>query len=218
MQLASKSSGECLCVYIALVDTQALQASDYSERQQVYVLVGEIIDTARDSISHGPLPYFVGVIAARSLLVLANPLHFMYIKVNRFLNKGPPWNVSKLPSYWIDKIMLHPPSDDDAHHHEVGWLLDALLDGLRTPSVGTHLLHCVEHADLALKGHESLPSLPCLRAVALAVRFTFTTSRVPGKDLASVVSLYLCRWERYSHHQSGYHKLDQLSSCSEAAG
>lgn len=100
------------------------------------MLVGEIIDTIRDGLSDGPLPYFVGVIAARSLLVLADPLHFMYIKVNRFLNKGPPWSVSKLPSYWIDKIMLHPPSDDDAHDDEIGWLLDALLEGLRTPSVG----------------------------------------------------------------------------------
>lgn len=100
------------------------------------MLVGEIIDTVRDGLSDGPLPYFVGVVAAQSLLVLADPLHFMYIKVNKFLNKGPPWSVSKLPSYWIDKIMLHPPSDDNAHNDEVKWLLDALLDGLRTSSVG----------------------------------------------------------------------------------
>ena len=174
-----------------------LQASDYNERQQVYVLVGEIVDTARERISDGPLPYFVGVIAARSLLVLADPLHFMYIKVNKFLNKGPPWNVSKLPSYWIDKIMLHPPSDDDAHDHEVGWLLDALLDGLRTPSVGTPLLRLMEYADVFLKGHESLPSLPCLRAAALAVCFAFNTSRAHAKDLASIVPVYLRRWKRY---------------------
>lgn len=156
------------------------------------MLVGEIIETASDGLSDGPLPYFVGVIAARSLLVLADPLHSIYIKVNRFLNKGPPWNVSKLPSYWIDKIMLHPPSDDDAHYNEVEWLLDALLDGLRTPSVGNPLLRPVEYADLSVEGHGSLPSLSRLRAAALAVRFTFTTSRVPGKDLTFVISLYLC--------------------------
>ena len=67
----------------------------------------------------------------------------MYIKVNKFLNKGPPWNVTKLPSYWIDKVMLHPPSDDDSHHREVEWLLDALLDGLRTPSVSSLIANLV---------------------------------------------------------------------------
>ena len=185
---------------LGLVDTQMLQASDYSERQQVYVLVGEIIDTARDSLSDGPMPYFVGVIAARSLLVLADPLHFMYIKVNRFLNKGPPWNVSKLPSYWIDRVMLHPPSDDDAHYHEVGWLLDALLDGLRTPSVGFPLLNFVGYADLSLKGYGSLPSLPCLRTDTHALCLAFTTNRLLGTDLASIVSLHLRRWKRYPHH------------------
>lgn len=73
--------------------------------------------------------------AARSLLVLAEPLNFMYTKINRFLTKSPHWVIGKLPSYWVDKILLNPPTNDDAHHEEVDWLLGALTDGLRTAEV-----------------------------------------------------------------------------------
>ena len=38
-------------------------------------------------------------------------------------------------SYWIDKVILHEPSDDDKHYKEVEWLLDWLIDGLRTVDV-----------------------------------------------------------------------------------
>lgn len=82
-----------------------------------------------------PLPYCAGVLAARFLLVIADPLHIMYEKVNKFLYKGPEWNVDKLPSYWVDKILLNPPTSDELHYQEAEWLLDALIDGLRTPAV-----------------------------------------------------------------------------------
>lgn len=103
----------------------------------MYILLGEAVESAREVISTEPYPFFAGVIASRSLSVLADPLHFMYTKVNRFLNKSPNWNVAKLPSYWADKVFLHPPVNDDTHHKEVRWLVDALIDGLRTPAVST---------------------------------------------------------------------------------
>lgn len=99
------------------------------------LLLGELTESAKDIISADPLPYFAGVIAARSILVLNNPLHFIYTKVNKFLNRSPEWSISKLPSYWTGKILLAPPTDDDAHHREVTWLLDTLIDGLRIPAV-----------------------------------------------------------------------------------
>lgn len=113
------------------------QPSGYSEWQQTYVLAGEVVETAKQMPSKTALPYFAGVIAARSFLILANPLHVMYTKINKFLNKGPQWNVVKLPSYWVDRVLLHPPTDDDAHYEEVRWMLDGLIDGLRTPAVST---------------------------------------------------------------------------------
>ena len=101
------------------------------------MLLGEVIETVSSLGTEEHFPHFVGEITVRCLDVLTHPLHFMYEKVNRFLNKSPLWNVSRLPSYWIDKVFLHPPVDDDAHHREVDWLLGSLFDGLRSPSVSS---------------------------------------------------------------------------------
>ena len=99
------------------------------------MLVGEIVETAEKVIADGPLAYYAGVLAASLILVLGDPLHLMYPKVNKFLNRGPEWNVTKLPSYWVDKVLMNPPTDDESHHQEAEWLLDGLVDGLRTSAV-----------------------------------------------------------------------------------
>lgn len=112
-----------------------VKTSPYVEWEQIYVLLGEFVETTRDMIPDRPVPCFVGVFTSRALLVLANPVHFLYGKMNKFLNKGPPWRIAKVPSYWIDKVLLHQPEDDDAHQEEVEWLLDTMIDGLRTKEV-----------------------------------------------------------------------------------
>ena len=99
------------------------------------MVTGELAETARAATTDAPLPYFSGTLAAQLLLIQADPLHFMYVKANKFLNKGPQWNVKKLPSYWVENVLLNPPTEDGAHHQEVAWLLDRLVDGLRTPAV-----------------------------------------------------------------------------------
>ena len=99
------------------------------------MLIGEIVETAEDFVADGPLTYYAGVLAAGLLLVLGDPMHFMYAKVNAFLNRGPKWDVTKLPSYWVDKILMNPPTHDDGHFQETEWLLDGLIDGLRTSAV-----------------------------------------------------------------------------------
>lgn len=45
----------------------------------------------------------------------------------------------KLPSYWIDKILLHEPEYDDGYFEEIDWLLDLFVKGLRTESVSISL-------------------------------------------------------------------------------
>ena len=109
--------------------------SGYIEGQQTYMLAGEIVETAEKVIADSPLAYYAGVLAADLFLVLGDPLHLMYAKVNKFLNRGPKWNVAKLPSYWVDKVLMNPPTDDDSHHQEAEWLLYGLIDGLRTSAV-----------------------------------------------------------------------------------
>ena len=108
------------------------------------MLAGEIVETADKIITDDSLAYYAGVFAAGLFLVLGDPLHFMYAKVNKFLNRGPEWNITKLPSYWVDKVLMNPPTVDDSHYQEAEWLLDWLIDGLRTPAVR----HGVSHLKL----------------------------------------------------------------------
>ncbi len=86
-------------------------------------------------IDEKSLQYLVGSFAAQMIAVVANPLHVMYPKVNRFLNRAPKWDISRLPSYWAEKILHNPPEEDDGFHKEVSWLLEVIIDGLRTPEV-----------------------------------------------------------------------------------
>jgi len=111
------------------------QASTHADRQPIYVLSGELLETVKEMGLATPLPYIAGSVAAQMLRVLTNPLHKLYGKVNKFLNKGPRWEIGKIPSYWIDKILLHEPEYDDAHYGEVSWLLDMFIDGLRSSRV-----------------------------------------------------------------------------------
>ncbi|KAL8706027.1 MAG: hypothetical protein Q9201_000912 [Fulgogasparrea decipioides] len=162
----------CLCSKYADIRKQALvelrswmkglQTSQYSEREQIYLLTGELVETVRDTIADTALPYFVGVVAAKSCLVLANPLHNLYAKVNKFLNRGPTWNVGKLPSYWVDQILMHLPTIDDGHYKEVSWLLDSLIDGLRTAAVNISDMELYRHCHILerLLSLFASPSLP----------------------------------------------------------
>ncbi|KAI1976444.1 hypothetical protein LOZ51_006474 [Ophidiomyces ophidiicola] len=109
-----------------------IKESGHSERQHLYVLMGELLETVKQAGVETPLPYIAGELGARLLLILMNPLQKLYAKANSFLNKGPFWELAKLPSYWIDKILLHEPEYDDRHNEEVGWLLDLFIHGLRT--------------------------------------------------------------------------------------
>lgn len=131
------------------------------------------------------------MLAARLLSVVADPLHIMYEKVNKFLQKGPRWNVAKLPSYWVDKILLNPPTGDDAHYQEAEWLLDALIDGLRTPDVSSKTVASNAGVELP-PGLRNLLWLPYFRKTPFFFSIAVNTRDLPPENRGSVVSLYLC--------------------------
>ncbi len=167
-----------------------IQASGYSEWQQTYVVAGELVETAKDATSGNALPYIAGVLAARLLSVVADPLHIMYEKVNKFLHKGPRWNVAKLPSYWVDKILLNPPTGDEAHYQEAEWLLDALIDGLRTPAVSINTLASNAGAEIP-PGLRSVLWLSYFRKTSFFLSIAINTKSLPSEDCGFVISLYL---------------------------
>lgn len=111
------------------------QDSKYVEWRSVFLLTGELLETVRQLGLDAPIPWIVGECAAGCLTVLTNPLHKLYGKVNKFLQKAPFWEVEKIATYWIDKILLHEPELDDGYFEEINWLLDLFVKGLRTGTV-----------------------------------------------------------------------------------
>lgn len=148
----------CLCSQHPDVRTQALAQlrkledrlinSTLEDKDPIYVLIGELIETYEQTycLSEGGQPsrleHTAGSFVSAALKVQVEPTHPVYPKLNRFLNKDPKWRVRKLPTYWIQNTILSMPNpsslssslEDDAkaYWHEARWVLDWLVDGLRT--------------------------------------------------------------------------------------
>lgn len=120
----------------AVINIQKLSAklkeSSVAEKDQIWLLLCETVETAKQSINSEPLPTAISAFASNSIAVLNDPLHVLYPKINRFLSQGPTWHLDKLPL--MHKIFDEQPTLDDAHYSEMAWLLNYMLAGLRTNS------------------------------------------------------------------------------------
>jgi nucleolar pre-ribosomal-associated protein 1 len=96
------------------------------------VLLSEAVETVLPIVDTSPLPFVGGVFAARSVPVVADPAHFMFGKINKFLMKAPSWSVVDIPRSLITNIIRGEPEHEGAYHKEVEWLVDYLIDCLRT--------------------------------------------------------------------------------------
>lgn len=105
------------------------------EWRTVYTLTGELLETVNQIGLEEPIPWIMGECASNCLNILTHPLHKVYGKVNKFLQKSPVWEVEKIPSYWIDKIFLNEPELDDGYVDEIDWLLGLFVKSLRTKAV-----------------------------------------------------------------------------------
>jgi nucleolar pre-ribosomal-associated protein 1 len=112
--------------------TAKLKESTFEEKEQIWLLLSEVVETARKTIDQEPLPTIISSFAAHSVSILNDPLHCLYEKINKFLSQGPTWELEKIPLMY--KIMDDAPTLDDAHYLETAWLLDYMLAGLRTPA------------------------------------------------------------------------------------
>lgn len=153
-------------------DTNELyQDSKYTEWRAVYLLLGEIRETVNQLGFETSLPTIAGRCAVACLMVLHEPLNKMYGKVNRYLQRRPWWEVEKIPSYWIDQILLHEPEDDEGHYDEVNWLLDMLVNGLQTLGV-SHPVHPNIHEVYLSRctGPKHLPPRKRIRAYPISLQ------------------------------------------------
>jgi nucleolar pre-ribosomal-associated protein 1 len=120
----------------ALVNLQKMAAkvreSEYEDKDQVWLLLSELVETARaHNVAAAPLPSPAVAFACHALRVLRDPLSSLYAKVNGFLTRGPVWNLGRLPL--VDEILLEDPDIGDSYYAQVNWLLGYLVDALRTP-------------------------------------------------------------------------------------
>lgn len=115
--------------------TQLHNTPSFANHAQIALLIGELTETfeqtylAKDKV---PLPYIAGTFAVRALHVQNNPSHTMYPKLNKYLMRGPEWRVTRMPNYFLSNTVLNLPEEDDGYWKEITWVLDWLVDGLRT--------------------------------------------------------------------------------------
>ena len=162
---------------------------------QVYILIGSLVETTEKFWSEQALPYLVGVLAARLLLVLLDPLHFLYTKANVFLMRRPHWTPKELPSYWVMRIILNPPTEDGCHWQEIEWLLDTLIDGLRSSGDMKiyHRSHAMDHV-LTLAASPNLPTLCFDKIIDLLFRCTYvdgSTTLITGYGLLAWLEIHM---------------------------
>ena len=110
-----------------------VEASSYVEKEPMTVLLQETTHTAKAVVKDRPFPTFLAAFATEAISIEADPQHFLYTKMNRFLHGGPTWDLDRIPL--TPKILLHPPEEVHAHYKEVGWFLDVVIKGLRTAEV-----------------------------------------------------------------------------------
>ena len=88
-----------------------------------------------------PIASIVTEFAATAVIMLDQPSHAMYGKLNKFLQKSPCWDVGRLIIYWNEKILLREPEDElKGLFQETTWLLNLLLQGLQDTEVRSNVI------------------------------------------------------------------------------
>lgn len=88
--------------------------STYEGKSQVYLLLGELLESLRRYGLDRPPPSIFPQLAIMSLDVLIDPTHGMYGKVNRFLLSAPSWTPRRLLSHWLERILTSEPDEHDS--------------------------------------------------------------------------------------------------------
>ncbi|KAI1274158.1 ribosome 60S biogenesis N-terminal-domain-containing protein [Xylaria sp. FL0933] len=108
-----------------------IKESTYEENEQIWLLLMELAESARNLIADAPLPSILVIFACRALDILKNPLHCLYEKINLFLTSRPVWQPNNIPL--MKAILQEGPTLDGSYYTEISWLLGFLVDSLRTP-------------------------------------------------------------------------------------
>jgi nucleolar pre-ribosomal-associated protein 1 len=107
-----------------------IKESEYEEREQVWLLLKELAETAGEKIIDGPLPSPMASFACHAINVLRDPLSCLYPRVNMFLLRGPSWSLDRVPL--VEEILEGDPMVPNTYYTQTNWLFGYLIDGLRT--------------------------------------------------------------------------------------
>ncbi|KAH9887175.1 ribosome 60S biogenesis N-terminal-domain-containing protein [Xylariomycetidae sp. FL2044] len=166
-----------------------IKESSYEENEQVWLLLMELAETAREPVIDGPLPSVIIAFSCRALDILKNPLHCLYEKLNLFLTSGPTWALDKIPL--MQHILQDGPSQDGAYYSEISWLLGFLLDSLRnTEDVALFHRRKVFERIQALSGNPFMG--PNLRTQVL--RILYRTSCIEGGSNTAITRFGAVNW------------------------
>ncbi|KAG0652528.1 URB1 ribosome biogenesis 1 [Hyphodiscus hymeniophilus] len=166
-----------------------LKDSTFEEKEQIWLLLSEVVETARKTIDADALPTVIASFASHAVAVLNDPLHCLYPKINKFLSQGPTWELDKIPLMY--KIMDDAPSLDDAYYLEIAWLLNYMLNGLRTATdMAIYRKRRVFEKFLSLYNNPYLA--PGLRDKILKILFSATT--VEGGSTTLITRFSTMTW------------------------
>lgn len=107
-----------------------------------------------------------------------------------------------MPSYWVDQILMRLPTNDDAHYKEMGWLLDLLIEGLRTNAVRSLVILVPRSRRLMCVsvGHGVVQAMSYHRATTFSSRIILVAALLPGQASDTIVSVQLCWWQHYTDY------------------
>lgn len=103
--------------------------SSYEEKEQVWLLLSELVESCKSQVASGPVPNSIVAFARHALTALKDPLHAVYGKINSFLLKWPTWKLYMLPL--VHDILQEAPELDDTYYSELSWLFSYLLEALQ---------------------------------------------------------------------------------------
>ena len=110
-----------------------LQTAEDAVSLQLWLLLKELIETTDTVIDGNKLPTVLAAFAAEAFAVLHNPLHPMYERINEFTNRGPSWDLDKIPI--LHSILRGSGDPDEPYYRNLDWLCKVLVRGLSTPEV-----------------------------------------------------------------------------------
>lgn len=176
-----------------------VQQSEYEEKEQIWLLLSELAETAKVAAASqpvnavAPLPSTIIAFACHAVNVLRDPTHSLYPKVNSFLTRGPFWSVDRVPL--ADEVLSEEPAVGDSYYAQLNWLLAYLLDGLRT-SKDLELFHKKRAKGPLFERLLAVAGNPYMRTPLRmqVLRLLYRATKIEGGSTTLVTRLGVVSW------------------------